>query len=93
MSGGMIKMWKRQLDVFPVEWDGTEHELEQEKELNIGDKAKVIVDSQFNDENAPRRINTIGTVVEIDIGDTWSYKLSFENGNNWFKRYHLQKVD
>ena len=31
-------------DIFPGEWVGTEHELELKKELNIGDKARVIID-------------------------------------------------
>ena len=38
-------MWKRHLDIFPGEWFGTEHENELKKELEIGDYAKVIVDS------------------------------------------------
>ena len=38
-------MWKRHLDIFPGEWFGTEHEEELKKELEIGDYAKVIVDS------------------------------------------------
>ena len=62
------------------------------KELKIGDKAKVIVDSQFRDKDEQRRINQIGTVVEIDTKDEWAYKLEFEDGDNWFKRYHLKKI-
>lgn len=91
-------MWKRYLDIFPREWTGTEHESETEKELEIGDKAKVIVDSQFQDyypnseEKLPRRIGQIGTVVEIDICDEWSYKIDFGDGANWFKRYILERV-
>ena len=81
----------RNNDIFPGEWVGTEHELELEKELNVGDRAKVIVDSQF-DDNAIRRIETIGTVVSIKTVDEWCYKLDFGNGFNWFKRYHLQKI-
>ena len=42
-------MWKRHLDIFPGEWFGMEHEEELKKELEIGDYAKVIVDSQFRD--------------------------------------------
>lgn len=62
-------MWKRSSDIFPGEWVGTEYESEAGKELNIGDKAKVIVDSQFRDKYEQRRINQIGTVVEIDTKD------------------------
>ena len=36
-------MWKRNSDIFPGEWVGTYHEKELEKELEIGDHAKVIV--------------------------------------------------
>ena len=79
-------------DIFPGEWVGTEHELEREKELNVGDRAKVIVDSQFNDHHI-RRFGTIGTVIDIETGDEWSYKLDFGDGLNWFKRYHLQKIE
>lgn len=83
----------RSTDIFPGEWVGTEHEAELEKELNIGDKAKVIVDSQFNDHHI-RRFMTAGTVVDIDPGDEWAYKMEFSDGKfNWFKRYHLEKVD
>lgn len=101
-------MWKRCLDIFPGEWVGTEHESEADKELEIGDKAKVIVDSQFQDrypligetipragigEELPRCYGKIGTVIEIDEGDEWSYKLDFGSGEtNWFKRYILQKI-
>ena len=43
-------MWRRNLDIFPGEWVGTEHEREKDIELEIGDYAKVIVDSQFQDK-------------------------------------------
>ena len=86
-------MWKRSCDIFPGEWVGTVHELETELELNVGDKATVIVDYQFKDVCEPRRINQIGIVVEIDTGDEWAYRLQFEDGDNWFKRYHLQKLE
>lgn len=43
-------MW-RNTDLFPGEWVGTEHELEKEKELKVGDKAKVILDSRFDDKD------------------------------------------
>lgn len=93
-------MWKNTLDVFPGEWVGTDHEKEITKELVIGDMALVAVDSQFQDYSdidsmikLPRRIGTIGCVVETD-GDVWGYKLLFDDGGtNWFKRYHLQKQD
>ena len=88
-------MWNRALDIFPGEWVGTEHELELEKELNTGDTALVIVDSQFQDADEAgklvRRIGQVGKVIEIDTGDEWSYCLEFPDGINWFKRYHLQK--
>ena len=102
-------MWKRCLDIFPGEWVGTEHESELKKELETGDRAKVIVDSQFQDrypipgealpkldigEELPRCYGRIGTVIEIDEGDEWSYKLLFQDGEtNWFKRYILEKCD
>ena len=86
-------MWKRTCDIFPGEWVDTEREFETELELNIGDKAKIIVNSQFRDNYEPRRINQVGTVVEIDTGDEWAYRLKFEDGDNWFKRYHLQKLE
>lgn len=102
-------MWKRCLDIFPGEWIGTEHEAELEKELEIGDKAEIIVDSQFQDrypllgekyprldigEKLPRCYGRVGTVIEIDEGDEWSYKLLFQDGEtNWFKRYILKKCD
>ena len=84
---------RRTTDIFPGEWVGTEYELELKKKLNIGDRAKVIIDSQFRDENEPRRVNQTGTVVEIDTMDEWGYRLEFEDGNNWFKRYHLWKLE
>lgn len=90
-------MWKRHLDIFPGEWFGTEHEEELKKELEIGDYAKVIVDSQFRDyyflgEKYPRAVGKVGRVKEIDTEDEWSYFLSFEDGtSNWFKRYILEK--
>lgn len=90
-------MWKRHLDIFPSEWFGTEHEEELKKELEIGDYAKVIVDSQFYDEDlnsnkCQRLFGMVGKVIEIDISDEWSYLLKFENGmTNWFKRYILEK--
>lgn len=82
-------MW-RNTDIFPGEWIGTEYELEFEKELNIGDKAMVIIDSQFRDYQVRRKGN-IGTVIDIDEGDAWAYKLQFDDGDNWFKRCHLEK--
>lgn len=92
-------MWKRCLDIFPGEWIGTEHEKELDKELEIGDYAKVVVNSQFQDyyylgNIYPRAIGKVGCVEEVDTGDEWSYFLSFEDGSsNWFKRYALEKVD
>ena len=93
-------MWKRTLDIFPGEWIGSIHEKELEKELEIGDYAKVIVDSQFQDrylssgEKLKRCFRKIGIVIEIDQHDEWSYKLDFGNGEtNWFKRYILEKID
>lgn len=93
-------MWSRVLDVFPGEWIGTEHEKECEKELELGDYAKVIVNSQFREfdknskEPLQRRIGQIGEVVDIDPYDEWSYQLKFPDGDtNWFKRYILQKMD
>jgi ribosomal protein L21E len=92
ITGKKNMTWKRTLDIFPSEWNETQHENELNKELELGDKAKIIVDSQFIDDNEPRRIGQIGTVVEINTSDEWSYKVRFDNGNdNWFKRYHLQK--
>jgi len=79
------------MDRFPVEWIGTEYELERNKKLNIDDKVKVIIDQQFNDIDI-RRFGNIGMVAEIDGGDEWGYKLQFDDGFNWFKRYHLQKI-
>lgn len=85
------------LDVFPGEWIGTRHESELDKEITIGDKALVAVNSQFRDcsgdgEVLPRRLGQEGIVVAIDPGDEWAYKLRFEDGNtNWFKRYHLTR--
>lgn len=90
-------MRKRQLDIFPGEWIGSDHENELEKELEVGDYAKVIVNSQFQDHyedgsKFPRCLDMIGKVIEIDTGDEWSYQLQFENGlTNWFKRYCLEK--
>lgn len=90
-------MWKRHLDIFPGEWVGTDHEEELKKELEIGDYAKVIIDSQFQDkwkdgEKYPRLLGMIGKIIEVDITDEWSYKLQFNNGiTNWFKRYILEK--
>lgn len=93
-------MWKRCLDIYPGEWVGAlEHQNELEKELEIGDKAKVIVDSQFQDkyddgEKLPRRFLQTGEVIEIDEKDEWSYKLLFQDEEtNWFKRYILEKYD
>lgn len=71
---------QRTIAIFPGEWVGTEHEFELGKKLNIGDKAKVIVDSQFRDKNEPWRINQIGTIVEIDNMDEWGYRLEFGDG-------------
>lgn len=91
-------MWKRNLDIFPGEWFGTEHEEELKKELEIGDYVKVIVDSQFQDkytdgEKCPRAFGRVGKVIEIDSSDEWSYRLEFEDGTtNWFKRYILEKT-
>ena len=87
-----IRKLQRSEDVFPGEWVGTEHELEKQRFLNIGDKAKVITDSQFDDSKV-RRFRCTGTVVEITSGDEWAYKLNFGDGSNWFKRYHLEKVE
>lgn len=92
-----MNLWKRHLDIFPGEWIGTKHEKELKKELEIGDNAKVIIDSQFQDkyENGevyPRCLGLIGRVIDIDTSDEWSYQLQFENGTtNWFKRYILEK--
>ena len=86
-------MWKRTCDILPGEWVGTEHELETRKELNIGNQVKIVVDSQFRDENELRRIGQIGIIAEIDTRDEWAYRLKFEDGDNWFKRYHLQRIE
>ena len=96
---GYKNMWKRNSDVFPSEWVGTSHEEEFEKELEIGDRAKVIVDSQFQDyfistgKKYPRAIGKTGRVKKIDTSDEWAYFLSFgsEMCSNWFKRYCLEK--
>jgi hypothetical protein len=59
--------------------------------LNIGDKVKIIFDSQFND-NDVRRIGQYGKIIELDPGDEWAYKVKFQDGQcNWFKRYILEK--
>ena len=77
----------------------TNHEKELDKELEIGDYAKVVVDSQFQDkwedgEEYPRALGMIGIVIEIDTADEWSYQLQFEDGTtNWFKRYSLEKIE
>lgn len=94
-------MWKRNSDIFPGEWVGTYHEKELEKELEIGDRAKVIVDSQFQDyfintgKEYPRAIGKIGVVKKICTDDEWAYFLSFghEMCSNWFKRYSLEKIE
>lgn len=94
-----IKRWKRLLDIFPGEWFGTDHEKELERELEIGDYAKVVVDSQFQDKyeddsKFPRLFGMVGKVIKIDTLDEWSYQLKFEDGlTNWFKRYVLEKID
>lgn len=95
----VIKRWKRPLDIFPGEWFGTEHEKELERELEIGDYAKVVVDSQFQDKykddsKFPRLFGMVGKVIKINTLDEWSYQLKFEGGlTNWFKRYVLEKID
>lgn len=92
-------MWKRMSDIFPGEWVGTEHELEATKELEIGDRCKVIVDSQFQDkykdgERLPRAYMKTGIVISIDTGDEWAYQVQFQDGStNWFKRYILEKIE
>lgn len=94
-----IKRWKRPLDIFPGEWFGTEHEKELERELEIGDYAKVVVDSQFQDKyeddsKFPRLFGMVGKVIKINTLDEWSYQLKFEGGlTNWFKRYALEKIE
>lgn len=94
-----IKKWKRSLDIFPSEWVGTDHEKELERELEIGDCAKVVVDSQFQDKyeddsKFPRLFGRVGEVIKIGTLDEWSYQLKFEDGlTNWFKRYSLEKID
>lgn len=93
-----IKRWKRPLDIFPGEWFGTEHEKELERELEIGDYANVVVDSQFQDKyeddsKFPRLFGMVGKVIKINTLDEWSYQLKFEGGlTNWFKRYALEKI-
>lgn len=90
-------MWKRSLDIFPSEYINPEHENELNNELELGDFAKVIVDSQFQDKyedgsQFPRFLGLIGKVININISDEWSYQLLFEDGlTNWFKRYILEK--
>lgn len=93
-----IKRWKRPLDIFPGEWFGTEHEKELERELEIDDYAKVVVDSQFQDKyeddsKFPRLFGMAGKVIKINTLDEWSYQLKFEGElTNWFKRYALEKI-
>lgn len=60
------------------------------KKINIGDRVKIIVDSQF-DDSEERRIGQIGKVVEIKNGDEWRYKVAFATGYNWFKRHHFER--
>lgn len=81
------------MDIFPGEWVGREDkEAEWKKKLNIGDRATVVVDSQFDDSDI-RRIGQTGTVVDLDPIDEWAYQLEFQDGEtNWFKRYILEKV-
>lgn len=91
---------KRPLNVFPGEWAGIEeYETEWKKNLKIGDKVKVIIDSQFRDyysnsnNRIPRSFHKIGVIINIDFGDEWAYQLRFTDGDtNWFKRYHLKKM-
>lgn len=91
-------MWKRTMDIFPGELLGTDFEKETEKELEVGDSCKVVVDSQFQDkyengELLPRAYERTGIVTQIDTGDEWSYQVEFEDGvSNWFKRYTLKKL-
>ena len=99
LVGGKKEMWKRILDIFPGEWIGTIHEKELEKELEIGDYVKVIVDSQFQDrypssgEKLQRCFEKVGKIIDIDEADEWSYHLLFPDGTtNWFKRYILEKI-
>jgi hypothetical protein len=90
-------MWKRTMDIFPGELIGTDSENELNNELEFGDFAKVIVDSQFQDKyedgsQFPRFLGLIGKIINIDTSDEWSYQLLFEDGlTNWFKRYILEK--
>lgn len=76
------------IDVFPSEWVGTYHEKELGKALNVGDKVRVVVDSQFKQDDM------IGTVIELDPEDEWGYRVSFADGIiTWYKRYHLEVID
>lgn len=67
--------------------------------MEIGDYAKVVVDSQFQDKyednsKFPRLFGMVGKVIKINTLDEWSYQLKFEGGlTNWFKRYALEKND
>ena len=65
---------EKPFDIFSGEWIGTEHENEIKKELETGDCAKVIVDSQFYDKSLngnkfPRLYGMVGKVIEIDTSD------------------------
>ena len=81
------------IDVFPGEWVGTYHEKEIGKTVDIGDKVKVIVESSFTHNDLNRK-NMIGIVIELDPGDEWGYRVSFDDGFiSWFKRYHLEKIE
>lgn len=42
-------MWRNALDIFPGDWIETEHEEELSEEIQIGDRALVIIDFQFQD--------------------------------------------
>lgn len=62
--------------------------------LTTGDRVKVIIDSQFED-NKPRSFSLTGTILAED-NDAWGYCVKFvEEGNtwtNWHKRYHLKFI-
>ena len=73
-------------DIIPVGYEALP--------LTTGDKVKVIIDSQFED-NKPRSFYLTGTILAED-NDAWGYCVKFvEEGNtwtNWHKRYHLKFI-
>ena len=74
--------------IYNVESDATISIKLPERYEGYGGSVKRVMEQKEHEKGI------IGVVADIDDSDEWRYCVVFDEDNeNWFKRYHLEKVN